>query len=92
MITYEDAKDIGINACIDKLGRSFVMTNKDSFCSADGDRGDHLYCFVGVSDKPLPTMDDGLLLTSNDQFPYIARCTVDYLDGHVNFLDCVLPT
>lgn len=91
MLTYENAREIGVNACIDKLGRDFVAKYKDTFCSADGDRGDHIYCFVGVSDRPLPDMDDGLVLTSDNQFPYIARCTVDYLNGEVSFLNCTLP-
>lgn len=91
MLTYEDAKNIGINACIDKIGRDFVRKHKDSFCAADEDRGDHIRCFVGVSDKPLPNMENELVLTSDDHFPYIARCTVAYSDGKIAFLECILP-
>ena len=91
MLTYEQARRIGIDACIDKLGRDFVMRYRDLSCSACGDRGDHVYCFVGVNDKPLPKMKDELVLTSNSDFPYTARCTVDYLDGRIGFLECVLP-
>lgn len=91
MITYEKAREIGIDACIDKLGRDFVMKHKDSSSSAYGDRGDYAYCFVGVNDKPDVKMEDGLLLTSNSHFPFVARCKVSYLDGEVSFLECVLP-
>ena len=91
MITYEKARKIGVDACIDKLGRDFVMKYRDSSSSAYGDRGDHAYCFVGVSDKPAEKMQDGLTLTSNSSFPYIARCTVSYIDGEVSFLECILP-
>ncbi|MBR6230244.1 MAG: hypothetical protein IKQ97_10945 [Eubacterium sp.] len=91
MITYETARKIGVDACIDKLGRDFVLKHRDTSSSAYGDRGDHAYCFVGVSDVPDEAMDDGLILTSDHKFPYVARCTVSYLDGQVNFLECVLP-
>ena len=91
MITYEKAKKIGVDACIDKLGRDFVMQHRESSSSAYGDRGDHVYCFVGVDDSPEDTSDNGLVLTSDSQFPYVARCTADYLDGHIEFLNCILP-
>lgn len=32
-----------------------------------------------------------LVLTSDSDFPYTARCTVDYLDGKIVFLECDLP-
>ena len=91
MITYEKARKMGVDACIDKLGRDFVMKHRDTSSSAYGDRGDHVYCFVGVDDKPAPKMDKGLVLTSDTNFPYVARCTVSYSDGKIEFLDCVLP-
>ena len=91
MITYEKAREMGVDACIDKLGRDFVMKHRDTSSSAYGDRGDHVYCFVGVDDKPAPKMDNGLVLTSDTNFPYVARCTVSYSDGKIEFLDCVLP-
>ncbi len=92
MLTYEQAKEIGRDACIERLGRDFVTKYRDNSSSAFGDRGDHIYCFIGVSDKPAPKMTDGLVLSSDTQFPFIARCTVDYVDGHINFLECKLPS
>ena len=92
MLTYEDAKKIGVNACIDRLGRDFVTKHRDNASSAFGDRIDHAYCFVGVSDQPEEPMTDGLWLTSeNDKFPYVARCNVAYDTGAITFLECVLP-
>ena len=91
MLTYEEARGIGINACIDRLGRDFVTKYRENGCSTYGDRGSYASCFVGVSDKPAPEMTDGLRLTSVDPFPYIARCNVAYRDGKITFLDCVLP-
>ena len=92
MLTYEEARKIGINACIDHLGRDFVTKHRDNASSAFGDRVDHAYCFVGVSDQPEAPMTDGLRLTSgDDKFPYIARCNVAYDTGAITFLDCILP-
>ena len=90
MITFEEAKKIGIDACIDKLGRDFVKKYRKTSSSAFGDRGDHLYCFVGVSDKPAEK-EDGLVLSSDSSFPYVARCNVSYVDGEISFLKCILP-
>lgn len=92
MLTYEEARKIGVNACIDRLGRDFVTKHRDNASSAYGDRIDHVFCFVGVSDQPEVPMTDGLRLTSeNDKFPYIARCNVAYDTGAISFLECVLP-
>ena len=91
MITYEKAVKIGIDACIDRLGRDFVTKHRETSSSAYGDRGDYVYCFVGVNDQPEGKMEDGLLLTSESRFPYIARCKVGYEDGDIEFLECVLP-
>lgn len=90
MLSFTKAKNIGINACIDKLGRDFVLAHRDSACSAYGDRGDHVHCYVGVDTAPPPKMENGLWLTS-DKCPYFANCRVDFLDGKVTFLECVLP-
>ena len=92
MITIDKAKKIGLNACIDKLGREFVEKYQESSSSAFGDRGDYLYCFLGVNNQPETRNGEGLLLTSDSQFPYVARCKVDYEDGRVSFLECVIPT
>ncbi|MBQ8138041.1 MAG: hypothetical protein IJ195_01140 [Lachnospiraceae bacterium] len=91
MLTYEKAKKIGIDACIDKLGREFVMSHKDTASSAFGDRGDYVYCFVGVNDKSPYNKGNKLILTSDNKYSFVARCTVDYVDGEVKFLECTLP-
>lgn len=92
MLTYEAARKIGVDACIDKLGRYFVMRYQDTSSSGFGDRGDHAFCFVGVDDRPEPVMKDEPVLTSNGHFPYMARCNVRYSDGNIEFLDCILPS
>ena len=91
MITYEKAKQIGVDACIDRLGREFVMKYRDSSSSTYGDRGDHAYCFVGVDNGKTREEYTQLILTSNNKFPFYASCNVRYSDGNVDFLECVLP-
>ena len=49
MLTYEAARKIGVDACIDKLGRDFVMRYQNTSSSGFGDRGDH--AMQSTSDK-----------------------------------------
>ena len=92
MVSFEKAKEIGRDACVEKLGQEFVEKYRDSSSFAFGDRGDYLYCFLGVNDQPELDMSEGLVLTSDSKFPYVARCSVDFEDGSVSYLECVLPT
>ena len=52
MLTYNEAVVVGANACIDRLGRGFVEKYRETACNAFADVDDHVFCFVGVSDKP----------------------------------------
>ena len=45
MLTFEEAKRIGITACVDKLGYDFVKKYEDTACSACGDEGDYASVF-----------------------------------------------
>ncbi len=92
MLTYEQAKKIGQEACIDRLGRDFVMKYRDTSCPAFSDLEDHADCFVGV-DNSENRYGEGkpIMLTSGYKWPYSARCTVRYADGKVEFLECVSP-
>ncbi len=51
MLTFEEAKKIGLNACVDRLGRDFVMKYRDTSCPAYADMEDHAYCFIGVDNS-----------------------------------------
>ncbi len=91
MLTFEQAKKIGLDACVDRLGRDFVMKYRDTSSRGYGDMEDRAYCFIGVDNTderydPVP-----LILTSNNPFPFRASCTVRYEDGVIEFLECVLP-
>ncbi len=92
MLTFEEAKRIGVDACIERLGRDFVNRYKDSSCSAYADMEEYAYCFLGVDNSPDRNDMRNVRLTENDSFPYIARCTVRYRDGNIDYLDCVSPT
>lgn len=93
MLTFEEAKKIGINACIDKLGRDFVRENRDNGVSSYGEDEGLVYCYIGLDDKPFVSKYPGqLVLDSESKFPYYAECYVDPKDGTVTFLDFALPS
>lgn len=52
MLTFEEARKIGLDACAEKLGRNFVRKYAGTSSTAYGDAEDHVYCFIGVSDQP----------------------------------------
>lgn len=92
MLTVKEAARIGINACIDKIGRDFVLANRDNGTSAYGEEDGSVFCFVGVDDKPWAVESpDALILDSASRFPYHASCSVCLADGATTFIECVLP-
>ncbi len=91
MLTFEEAKKIGIDACVDQIGREFFMKYKDTSCPAYADMEDHAYCFVGVDNTNERYDSVPLMLTSSNKFPYMASCNVRYSDGRIEFLECRLP-
>lgn len=95
MLTFEEAKKIGINACIDKIGRDFVKTYRDSGCSCYGEDDGIVYCFVGVDDRPCAVDFSGpIVLDDSDeaQFRYFAECEVRMEDGSVTITKFALPS
>ncbi len=91
MLTFEQAKEIGIEACIDKIGREYVRKYKDTSCPAYADMDEYAYCFLGVDNTPGRYDTSHITLDSKSKFPVVARCTVNYKDGEINFLECTLP-
>lgn len=92
MLTVEAARKIGINACIDKLGRDFVLAHREYATSAYGESDDGVFCFVGVDDSwKSPNNSHRLLLDSHSAFSYRASCNISLTDGTAHFLECVLP-
>ena len=94
MLTYEEAKKVGTKACLEKLGRDFVIEHRKTACSAYGDEDDHAFCFVGVDTEPDTPWTGGEIVfddSPDQKFPFSASCNVSYADGVVTFLDCRLP-
>lgn len=92
MLSIEAARKIGINACIDKLGRDFVLKHREFATSAYGENDDGVFCFVGVDDScRVPENNGTLVLDSHSEFPYRASCTIALTDGTPHFIECVVP-
>ena len=97
MLTVKEAKLIGRDACIEKLGRAFVEKYKDNSVAAYGDFSDEgiVFCYVGVSDKPFENKYSGSLVLSESQerkMPFGVSCNVQLEDGKIEYLECKLPS
>ena len=57
MLSADEAKKIGIDACIEKLGFEFCKKHADNATSAYGEDDGIMNCFVGVDDSPAPNSD-----------------------------------
>lgn len=96
MLTAEEARKAGINACIDLIGRDFVEQNKDSATAAyslTATKYGAVDCFVGVGDREKRENDGTLVLDSTSKFQYQAVCSVSLIDGMVTFNEdlCIFP-
>ena len=91
MLSKAAARKIGINACIDRIGRSFVVAHKATSSSACGMEPweNKLFCFVGVDDNPPANHSQSLVLDNSSKFPYFASCNVSLINGEVEYLECV---
>lgn len=93
MLTKENAKMIGLEACDKKLGFDFVKkyAGTSTSCWGYDDESDSMFCFVGVDTNPEPLDDYVYMLDSVSRFPYSASCYVSMKDGSITYLDCKLP-
>ena len=89
MITEERAKRVGINACIEKLGREFVEAHRDAVVYAYGMNQSVMYCFVGVDDGPQKGTER-LMLDSVSHWPYRVSCNVNLQTEEIVFIECVV--
>lgn len=92
MLSFHEARQIGINACIEKLGRQFVERNKNCATSAFGLQDNSVFCYVGIYsefDSKINSMQ--LILDSCSKFTYYTSCFVDMQSGEIEFIECVLP-
>lgn len=88
MLSENEARKLGIRACMEKIGFDFCMKNKENSSTAYGLSDGKMFCFVGVNDNAKPDKSDTLLLTSLKDFPYTASCNVDMNDGYIEFCEC----
>ena len=95
MLTVIEAKNIGIKACIEKIGLDFCKKHADNATSGFSEVDGYVNCFVGISDEPAKQYDssniDTLILTSCSDWPYEARCNVSLSDGKIEFCELRLP-
>lgn len=97
MLTFEEAKRIGKNACIEKIGREFYEKYKAFSVTAYGDFNDEgvTFCYIGVDTQPPKENDSKTLILSDREkknaFPFSASCNVHLSNGAVEFLECKLP-
>lgn len=95
MLSVYEAKEIGIKACINKIGYEFCKMHADKSTAAYGESDGFVNCFVGVSNEPSKEYDiskvDSLILTHDRDWPYSASCNVDMENGCVEFLECNIP-
>lgn len=95
MLTVEEAKNIGIKACIEKLGLDFCKKYAENSTSGFSEEDGYVNCFVGVNDKPAKRYDiskvDKLVLTSGIKWPYAVRCNVLLYDGKIEISELRIP-
>ena len=70
--------EIGKNACIESLGRSFVEAHKADACFAVQEMADRLFCFLGID---LSSKDRKLCLSNENDRDAFSYCFVK--DGKV---------
>lgn len=83
MLTFEQARNIGFKACIEKIGYDFCKKYKDTIAYACGRQIENgqLYCFVGVSNNNNAT--NGII--SEKKYPFSSSCHVNVQTGEVVF-------
>ncbi len=95
MLSVDEAKKIGIEHCINEIGYDFCKAHEDNGTSAWGERDGFVDCFVGVSPEPAPEYDimriERLELTSENDWPFFARCDVYLEDGHIDLIESRIP-
>ena len=87
MLSVDEAKQIGKQACLDKLGKDFVQQHKEFSSFGSGEFDGKVFCFIGVD--PFHQSSGKGLILDHEKFPYRVSCTVDKQDGRVEFIECV---
>ncbi|MBP3568140.1 MAG: hypothetical protein J6K04_03140 [Lachnospiraceae bacterium] len=95
MLTEDDARKIGLRACVEKIGLEFCKKHKDTAICAHGVIEEVMQCYYGIDDQPAPDYanlkPEELCLNSAKYAPYFARCEVSMKDGTITFLEFCIP-
>lgn len=92
MLNFNEACRIGIQACIEQLGQSFVSEHKNCATSAFGLQNNSVFCYVGIYSEFDPEIkSEQLILDSCSKFTYYASCFVSMQSGNIEFIECILP-
>lgn len=94
MLTEKEAKKLGINACIKKLGYDFCKKYKNNSTSCWGmEDKNTMYCYIGLSTEPEEELDiekvTELTLDKKGKFPYSTSCLVNMENGKITFLKTI---
>ena len=78
-------KTIGMNACIEKIGKAFVEAHRESASFSTQETDNELFCFLGID---LHHFDRKLCLSNENDWDIYASCFVR--NGIAEFGDCKL--
>lgn len=94
MLTLKQAQRLGVDTCIDAIGRNFVHKYRDSSVASysEADENGMVFCFVGVDNNPPKPQKTGQIILDNvSKFPYYAQCSVLLKNGHTEMMRVVAP-
>lgn len=95
MLTEEEARRIGLRACVEKIGIEFCEKHKDTSVCAYGVVEGVMQCYFGVDDQPNPDFEklkpEEVYLSCRRYAPYFARCEVNMESGVVTITDFCIP-
>ena len=97
MLTYEDARKKGIEACFRELGEDFTENRAQVFRSASAynEKKGEIFCIVAADTKPHGLRQDVVIREieglpvelPDDSYPYRVSCIISLGDGSVEFLE-----
>ena len=67
-------QQIGFDACVEAIGKSFYEANKDNSIFACSYEGDALWCFLGINTAESSYQE--LKLTNGKEWEYTSSCYV----------------
>ena len=75
-------RQIGFNACVESIGKSFYEANKENSVFACSDEGDALWCFLGIN--TFEPANGEMKLTNGKEWEYTSSCFVRNGVAHID--------